>query len=108
MFFLLMNLLNTVDFSVIMVAMDERGNRDLKKILEENTKIARENHRLLKKIYRSIKWAGFFRMVYWTVLLGSAVGAYYFIQPFIDTAQNSFNSIKSGFGAIQDIGSLVE
>ena len=105
---MLVCLLNAVDFSATMVAMDEGESRDLKKILQENTKIARENHRLLKKIYRSIKWAGFFRMIYWTILFGSAVGAYYFIQPLIDTAQNSFNSIKSGFSAIQDFGSPVE
>ncbi|MEX0933670.1 MAG: hypothetical protein WD003_00190 [Candidatus Paceibacterota bacterium] len=86
--------------------MDERENKDLKALLEENTKLARENHRLLKKIHRSQSWGSFFRLLYWAVILVSIFGAYYFIQPFIDSVRGNVESVQSGINTLENINNF--
>lgn len=86
--------------------MDEGEKRELNELLEENTKIARENHRLLKKIHRSLQWGSFFRLVYWAVILISIFGVYYFIQPLIDSFGANLDTVRSGFNTLQQVGEI--
>jgi hypothetical protein len=63
-------------------------------MLERALKLAEDNNRIITKMYRAQKWARFFHTLYWVIVIGTAVGAYYFIQPYVDVAVESFG----GFG----------
>ena len=76
-----------------------------RKMLARTLKLEEENNKLLKKINRSIQWGRFVRILYWLVILGSAVGAYYFLQPFFDSFSKTFGTFSSGVQNLKGIGS---
>jgi len=73
--------------------------RDLLKRIAENTE---ENNVLLKKMHRSMVWSRFFRIAYWLVIIGLAVGAFYFIQPYIDAIVSSVGKVNNTIDQGQD------
>jgi len=93
-------------FSAMMLRMEEKD--DLKKILLEHAKIAEENNKILKKIHRSMKVGGFFRAIYWIIIAGSAVGAYYFLQPFVEGAQGTLETLLGGLENFTGIDTLLK
>ena len=60
-----------------------------KALLEETAKLARENNKILRGIRRSNRLSAFFRIIYWAVIIGSAFGAYYFLQPYVNALVNN-------------------
>ncbi|MBI1975854.1 MAG: hypothetical protein HYS59_02575 [Candidatus Vogelbacteria bacterium] len=60
----------------------------------------------------------FFTFLYWTLVIGSLVGAYYYLRPFIDVGRQNVNSIQATIEQIRgaagslpsnlDIGSILE
>ena len=39
-------------------------------------------------------WGRVMRYVYWAILLGAAVGAYYFIEPYVDQMLEVYGGVK--------------
>jgi len=81
--------------------MDEK---DTKSLLEKNVRLAEENNKLLKKIYGSIKWGRFFKAFYWILIIGTSIGAYYYLQPVIETMQDSLRALLDTGSSIKDFG----
>ncbi|HBM45589.1 MAG: hypothetical protein UT05_C0005G0019 [Parcubacteria group bacterium GW2011_GWF2_38_76] len=65
---------------------------ELKEILE----LTKENNKILRGMRSSQRWNSFFNFVYYFLIIGSVVGSYYYLQPYIDTALQSYQSIMSG------------
>jgi Trk-type K+ transport system membrane component len=76
-----------------------------KRLLQETARLTEENHKLLKKINRSLKWGRIFRILYWVIILGTTFGAYYFIQPYIEQFINVYSGIRGGVSGVQSGGS---
>ncbi len=77
---------------------------EAKKLLEETYKLAEENNKMLKKIRHAQKVASFVRSVYWVIVIGLGIGAFYFIQPYFDKltsffqdTSDSISNFKSNF-----------
>ena len=88
---------------------------DEKKLLKETLELSKENNKILKKLRTAMQVSRLFKAVYWTIIIGSMLGAYYYFQPFIDSIKGSFGDIASLFGkgqnaidSIPDIGSLLK
>ena len=67
-----------------------------KRILRDNLQLSKENHKILKKMQRNASWSRGLRIVYWLVIIGGALGAYYYIQPFVDSARDTIANIQDG------------
>lgn len=65
------------------------------RMLRESLTLARENNEAIKKLYRSMVVGRVIKVVYWVILIGAAIGAFYFVQPYVDT-------IKSIYGGVGD------
>jgi hypothetical protein len=78
-------------------------NPDTKQLLEENVKLSKENNELLLKLYNIQKWAQITRVVYWFVIIGISVGAFYFIKPFLGNLTNLYTGGVSGINNVSDI-----
>ena len=61
-----------------------------KEKLEEISELAEENNQLLKKVRRGLKIGRIMRLTYWAFLLLGALGAYYFVQPYVEEVQSFF------------------
>ena len=66
----------------------------LKKILA----LGEENNDILRSMKRSIRIGHAMSFVYWIFIIGSAIGAYYLIQPYIDQIQGAYGGAKNTFG----------
>ena len=74
--------------------------------LEEVLSLTQENNKILRQMKRSLVWGRILHVFYWIFIIGSALGAYYFLQPYINRVEgvlgstqnsiNNFNSIFSG------------
>jgi hypothetical protein len=45
-------------------------------------------------------WGRIWRIAYWTLIIGSAVGAYYFIQPYIEQMIGVYGDTKSQLDSV--------
>lgn len=70
-------------------------------ILRDIYERVEENNKILRSIRRTSRFTAIMRSVYWILILGTAFGAYYFIQPYIKT-------LTSAYGQVLNISSTVE
>lgn len=70
-------------------------NRKLDELLE----LTKENNEILRSMRRSQRFGSFFTFVYWAVILGSILGAYYYFQP---TIQKYMRTFQTSIGIIQN------
>ncbi|MDQ5893141.1 MAG: hypothetical protein QG640_152 [Patescibacteria group bacterium] len=63
-------------------------------LLERTYKMAEENNEILRSIRRSNRWSMAVKAIYWIVIIGLSIGAFYFIQPYIE-----FMTSALGIGA---------
>ena len=62
-------------------------------LLEETHTLTLENSLILKNIQRTNRFSLVFRVLYWVVIIGGSVGAYYLIQPYVDTLKQAYSSL---------------
>jgi hypothetical protein len=65
-----------------------------KKLLAESYAIVRENNTLLKKIDRRQRWSSYWRIFMMLLAVASALGVYYYLQPYLDQAINFYNEVE--------------
>jgi len=73
---------------------------ETKRLLEESLVITKENNEMLKKLVRNQKIANMYRIFYWSVIILSSVGAYYFIKPYLSSMSNLYSGGISGMSNI--------
>lgn len=74
--------------------MDPNEQQQLKEALE----LSRENNRLLKKMWRVTQWGRAVKALYWLVIIGVTIGAFYFLQPYVDTLQEVYGGLQGAQG----------
>jgi len=74
-----------------------------RQLLEKTFELAKENNKMLRKIRRGQKWASFMRMVYWIIIIGVSIGAFYYLQPYIEQMQSFIKSTGTTFDQFKNI-----
>jgi hypothetical protein len=72
-------------------------DEETKKLLEETFALAKENNGILHSLRRSMRMARFMSLLYWVFIIGSALGAYYFLQPYVDQLKSIYSSTSNFF-----------
>ncbi len=67
---------------------------DEKALLRRTVELEEENNTMLRSIQRSMRLARFMSIIYWVFIIGSAIGAYYLIQPYIDGITGAYTGTK--------------
>jgi hypothetical protein len=75
------------------------------KILIETAQLAQENNAILKKLHRSMLTGRVMRVLYWIVIIGASLGAFYLIQPYLDSLK-SLTSIGTSAQSAQNAESV--
>ncbi|MEA3399479.1 MAG: hypothetical protein U9R00_03155 [Patescibacteria group bacterium] len=76
---------------------------ELKKTLERNFKLAKENNHLLKKLNRAHLWSRAFSAIKWLVIIGISLGAYYYIQPFLENLLSIYTGNIPDLSIVQSL-----
>jgi len=74
-----------------------------KEMLKKTLELAQENNKMLHNIRRSMFWGRIVRVVYWIIIIGAAIGIFYYIAPYIDSAVSAYGNVK---GDLQSFGNL--
>ena len=70
-------------------------------LLQRTYAMAEENNKILRSIRRSTRFSMLFRVVYWAVIVIASFGAYYFIQPYVQTMLGAYEQIQGGISGLQ-------
>lgn len=76
-----------------------------KKLLEDTHRLAEESNRIIRKMRRAQRRASFMSLLYWIFIIGAAVGAFYFIQPYVNAL---LNGLKSAGVNVDKFSSIVQ
>ncbi len=76
---------------------------DEKAMLKKTLELSQENNRMLHSMKRQMLVGRIFRIVYWVVIIGAAIGVYYYIDPYINGVINAYGSVK---GDVRSFGDL--
>jgi hypothetical protein len=74
-----------------------------KEMLKKTLELTQENNRMLQYIRRSIVRGRIFKIIYWVVIIGAGIGAYYYIEPYIDTAISAYGNVKGDLKSFGDL-----
>ncbi len=67
-------------------------------LLERTHKLAEENNELLRGMRRMSRITSVARISYWVVILLVGFGAYYFIQPYVQSMFSLYTGIQENLG----------
>ncbi|MDO8594792.1 MAG: hypothetical protein Q7R93_04770 [bacterium] len=67
-----------------------------------------ENNKLLRKIHRAALWGRAWSILYWTVIIGLSVSAYFFVQPYVEQIQGVYGGLKGDVGNVRGAASQIE
>ena len=70
--------------------MDSEDRKKLNRALE----ISEENNTMLKALVRSMRWSRLFKILYWSILIAVSVGAFYYLQPYVDKLSSAYTSLE--------------
>lgn len=66
-----------------------------KKLLENTFILAQENNKMLRKVRSVQKWSIFWSWLKLILIIGITLGAFYFLQPYLNKIVDLYNSIFS-------------
>ncbi len=72
-----------------------------RQLLIQTHRLAEENNTLLRKMRRAALWGRVWHIMYWTVIIGLSIGAYYFVQPYVEQVQGVYGGFQSDVSSIR-------
>ncbi len=79
-------------------------DQESKEMLERTLELAEENNKMLHSMRRSMQIARIMSFLYWAVIIGSAIGAYYFIEPYLQQVISVYQSAGETLDSIKSFG----
>ncbi len=66
-----------------------------RKLIYRVIKLEEENNAMLRSLVSAMRWGRAFKIFYWVLIIGLSFGAYYLIQPYLNTLTNGLeNSVE--------------
>ena len=63
-------------------------------LLERTLKLSEENHRILKKMQRTARWAVVWGFIKVAIIIVPLVAGYIYLQPFFEQAMENYDGVK--------------
>ncbi|MFZ1020066.1 MAG: hypothetical protein WAN61_03735 [Minisyncoccia bacterium] len=63
--------------------------------------LAEENNRILRAVKHSMLWSRIMNAIYWVLIIGISVGAFYFLQPYMDQLMKTYDSVTTTLKSFQ-------
>lgn len=78
-----------------------------RQLLIQTSRLVEENNKILRKMHRAALWGRIWYIFYWTVIIGLSVGAYFYVQPYVDTVKNGIVGIQSDLNNVKGVTSQI-
>ena len=73
-----------------MVNLDEEMESELKEIRT----LVEDNNKILHSMQRRARFAAVMHFIYWLIIIGGSIGAFYLIQPYVKQVSGMYDDIK--------------
>lgn len=81
---------------------------ETKQLLVQNIELSKENNEMLHRLVRAQKITNVYRIVYWGIIILSALGVFYFMQSFLGNIMNIYSGVGgTGLPKINKIGDIL-
>lgn len=74
-----------------------------KESFDRLVKLTEENNKLLHKMWRATRLAGFVRVFYWILVIGVSIGSFYYLQPYIDQLLKVYGGLNDSISSFQTL-----
>lgn len=74
-----------------------------KKLLKETFELVKDNNKMLHSIRRGQRWASFMRMIYWLIIIGISIGAWYYLQPYVNKMISLYNQVSGSTSTVNSL-----
>lgn len=79
------------------------ADEELKQLMRENLEVSQESLKILKKINRARIMSGIYTFLKWVFIILASIGAYYYIEPYINIALDTLEKLKSGIEGVSNM-----
>ncbi len=76
-----------------------------KELLQKSYDLSLENNKILRGIRSSNRWGRFFHFVYWVIIIGVSLGAFYYLQPYVKVLSDAYATIQGDIKNVQALTS---
>ena len=87
---------------------EDSSHLEIKRLLESNAALLKENNELLRKLRRQALWGAVFKTLWVIILLGLPLYLYYALQPQIDSLRSIYQETAGMSGQVQDLQNLLD
>lgn len=77
-----------------------------KKLLEDTFELTQENNKMLRKVRSFQKWGTFWSGLKILLIIGIALGSFYYLEPYYNKIVNFYSSISGTSQSVGDKGSF--
>jgi len=74
-----------------------------RQLLIQTNRLVEENHAMLRKMRRAALWTRAWHLLYWLIIVGISVGAYFYVQPYVEKLQDIYGGIAGDVDAVQSV-----
>ena len=78
-------------------------NPEEKELLQKAHDLSVENNNILRGMRRSNRWSSVFRFIYWIIIIGISVGAFVYIQPYMNTLLKTYSTLQTDLNSVKTI-----
>ena len=75
-----------------------------RQLLEETVTLSRENNQILRQLRRALRWGRFYSVLKWILIVGSTLGAYYYLQPYLFRLFDAYQALLNGLNEVKEAG----
>jgi hypothetical protein len=78
-------------------------NEKINKILET----VEENNKILRGLRSVNRWSYTMKILYWLFIIIIAFSAYFYVQPYVEILDNTYNSIRNNVNTINNVAKKI-
>jgi hypothetical protein len=80
---------------------------DLKDLVKKNFELTQETHRMVRRMQSAARWGRFFSIVWWLIIIAVSGVSYYYLQPYLQKAQEAYAQLGASGQQAQDYGKQI-
>lgn len=84
----------------------EEEIKDMKESLEDIRLMTIENRKMIKALHTAYRINSVISIVKWIVIIGVTIGAFVYIQPYLESMLKLYGSINSATGGVENNGGI--
>jgi hypothetical protein len=89
---------NTQNPNPVNIGMNPNQVEALRTELAEMRDLIKENHRMIRRLYKSTRISFIFSTLKWIIIIGVTIGAFVYIQPLFENLLKTYSSV-GGLGS---------